>query len=135
MKQNLSRKVTGKLLEQTRFENLKYALQGPSCIIYNTNDMEDAFDLNALYQYLIQQKKFTLIGGCIDHTLVSRLDVKKMTKLPSKNELLAQALVQITGNARRFVSILDQQQGALNHVLQRSLEKPVTTLEGVKTVK
>lgn len=119
---------TSKVLQETKYIHLGEALQGPTCFLYNSRSEEDSFDLKKLCKFLDEETKLTLIGGCIDDTLVSKEGVESISKLPKKHESYVQILAQLSGGGSRFVGLLDGQKGILSGVLDRTLQKPIGTL-------
>ena len=83
----LHNRKAGKLLEDTRFENLKTTLKGPACLVFSLKETE--VNLEKLLEVLTKQPKVVLVGGIVDSTLASVRGLQTISKLPAKESMLA----------------------------------------------
>ncbi len=93
-------------IKDTRFEGLGQFLSGPSALALGFGD--EVSPAKVILQYLKEAKKPNEIrGGVLDGKVITAEDVKTISNLPSKEELLAKILGGINTPAQGIASALN----------------------------
>lgn len=90
-----------KAIEGTEFECLKDVLKGPSAIAFGFEDQ--VAPAKVLAKFTKEFEKAAAKGGALDGKLLNESDVKSLSSLPSKEELIAKLLGSINAPASGIV--------------------------------
>lgn len=101
-------------LKGTGYEEIMPFLEGPTAIALGVED--PIAPAKVLGDFIEKQKKLTIKTGFIDGRVVEVAEIEKISKLPSKEELLAKAFgsmkAPITNLARVLNQIKEQKESA-----------------------
>lgn len=99
-------------IKDTPFEGLGEFLNGPSAIALGFGD--EVAPAKVILQYLKEAKKTNEVkGGVLDGKVISASDVKAISNLPSKQELLAKIMGSLNAPAQGLVGVTNGVAGAL----------------------
>ena len=103
--------LLSRALKDAGIEGMDEVLEGTTAIAYSTDDYISGAKI--LNDYAEKSKTFNIKAGFIDGKVVSKEEVERLAKLPSKEGLLAQVLYALNGNisglARALQAIVDKQ--------------------------
>lgn len=92
-------------VKKTGKENLSEFLEGPTAIAF---DYQDEVTLpKILVNFAKEHKTLELKGGILGEQRLDANQIKTLASLPSKEELIAQAVGQIAGTLRSFLYVLN----------------------------
>lgn len=98
----------------TEYEGISPFLEGPTAIAFGVED--PIAPAKVLGDFIEKQKKITVKTGFIDGKVVDVAEIEKISKLPTKEELLAKAFgsmkAPITNLARVLNQIKEQKESA-----------------------
>lgn len=102
--------LLSRALKDAGIEGMDEVLEGTTAIAYSAEDyISGAKILNGFAE---KSKTFNIKAGFIDGKVVSKEEVERLAKLPSKEGLLAQVLYALNGNisglARALQAIVDK---------------------------
>lgn len=93
-------------IKDTQFEGLSEFLKGPSAIAFGFGD--EVAPAKVILQYLKEAKKTNEVkGGVLDGKVISASDVKAISSLPSKQELLAKIMGSLNSPAQGMANTLN----------------------------
>ncbi len=92
-------------IKGTEFEKLEEFLVGPSAIALGFED--EVAPAKVLTKFIKEKKKTTIKGGVLDGKILTADEVKEISNLPSKQELLAQILAGINSPAQGLVNTVN----------------------------
>ena len=93
-------------IKGTKFEGLEEFLKGPSGIAFGFGD--EVAPAKVILQYLKEAKKTNEVkGGVLDGKVISASDVKAISNLPSKQELLAKIMGSLNSPAQGLTNTLN----------------------------
>lgn len=92
-------------IKDTPYESLGEFLQGPSGIAMGFGDQ--VAPAKVLTQFIKKAKKSEIKGGVIDGNVISIDEVRKLSELPSKEELYAKMLGSINSPAHGVVNVVN----------------------------
>ena len=108
-------KISRKSLTDTSFVNLSPLLRGPTALAFSNKPC-----INDLLSVLKTESKLYLLGGVVDNELMTPKSIESYSKLPSRDVVHAQLVVNLTvqqqalgrllfgGTAGRLSSMLNQ---------------------------
>lgn len=97
-------------IKNTPYEILSDSLKGSTAIAFGFNDQVSS--AKAVANFIKNTKKGTILGGVMDGKLLSTKEVEAISKLPSKEELIAKMLGSINSPATGIV-------GSINAVMSK----------------
>lgn len=93
-------------IKDTQFEGLEEFLNGPSAIAFGFGD--EVAPAKVILKYLKEAKKTNEVkGGVLDGKVISANDVKEISNLPSKQELLAKIMGSLNSPAQGIANTLN----------------------------
>jgi large subunit ribosomal protein L10 len=93
-------------IKGTQFEGLEEFLKGPSAIAFGFGD--EVAPAKVILQYLKEAKKTNEVkGGVLDGKVISASDVKAISSLPGKQELLAKIMGSLNSPAQGIANTLN----------------------------
>lgn len=93
-------------IKDTKFEGLDEFLNGPSAIAFGFGD--EVAPAKIILKYLKEAKKTNEVkGGVIDGKVITASDVKTISNLPSKQELLAKIMGSVNSPAQGIANTLN----------------------------
>ncbi len=102
--------LLSRALKDAGIEGMDEVLEGTTAIAYSADDYISGAKI--LNDYAEKSKTFNIKAGFIDGKVVSKEEVERLAKLPSKEGLLAQVLYALNGNisglARALQAIVDK---------------------------
>jgi large subunit ribosomal protein L10 len=102
VKNTLSKKVIDDLKVDA---SLKPLFKGVTGLVFSTDYISA---IKALTAFAKENEKFKIKGGIIDAKPVSVEDIKVLSALPTKQELIAKFVVLLNSPIQRFVNVLDR---------------------------
>lgn len=102
-------------------EGLTEYLAGPTAIVYVHGD--PVRTAKVIQDFIKEKKKSTLRGGKLQHSLLTPTDVEKLATLPSREQLIAQAVRAIASPLQGLVNVLNGPIRGLVVVLAQVEEK------------
>lgn len=110
-----------KALESLGIELNGNLLEGTTAVVFSYQDEVSA--LKALMQSIKEYKVLSVKFGIVDGKVASKEEIEKLSKLPSKEVLVAQLLSMLNAPARNLVSVLSAPTRglvvALNQIAQK----------------
>jgi len=104
-------------IKDTQFEGLEEFLKGPSAIAFGFGD--EVAPAKVILQYLKEAKKTNEVkGGVLDGKIISASDVKAISNLPSKQELLAKIMGSLNSPASGIANSLSAIQRKLVYAME-----------------
>ncbi len=97
-------------LKGTEFEVLADAMKGPIAIAFGFEDQVSP--AKAVANFIKETKKGAILGGALDGKFLSAAEAEELSKLPSKDELIAKMLGSINSPASGIV-------GSINAVMSQ----------------
>ncbi|MFC1496237.1 50S ribosomal protein L10 [Candidatus Margulisiibacteriota bacterium] len=85
-------------------EEIQKELSGPIAIVFTGDDPVDP--AKKLVSFIKENEKPEIIGGVVDNNYLGQNDIIKLSKLPSKEELLAKMLASMNSPIYGFVNVL-----------------------------
>lgn len=105
-------------------EQLKDSLEGPTAIIY-TQDVVSA--AKTLTDFSKDHPTFTIKAGISltpdEDRIITIEEIQKLSKLPSKDQLYAQLLSQLSAPAQSLVRVIQAPLQNLSYLLQNHIER------------
>lgn len=99
-------------VKDTKFEGLEEFLKGPSAIALGYGD--EVAPAKVILKYLKEAKKTNeLRGGVLDGKIISADDIKTISNLPTKQELIAKMMGSINSPAQGITNTLNGVASAL----------------------
>lgn len=103
-------------IKGTKFEGLEEFLKGPSGIAFGYGD--EVAPAKIILKYLKEAKKTNEVrGGVLDGKVISADDVKAISNLPSKQELIAKIMGSLNSPAQGITLVLNGVAGALTRAV------------------
>lgn len=84
---------------------LKGDLEGMNALVLSYDD--EVAGLKVLVNWSEDKEKLEIKGGMLGDTVLSPADVKKLSKLPGKNELIATLISRLQGPSYGLVNVLN----------------------------
>jgi len=104
-------------IKDTQFEGLEEFLKGPSAIAFGFGD--EIAPAKVILQYLKEAKKTNEVrGGVLDGKVISANDVKAISNLPSKQELIAKIMGSLNSPASGIANTLSAVQRKLVYAME-----------------
>lgn len=104
-------------IKDTKFEGLEEFLKGPSAIAFGFGD--EVAPAKVILQYLKEAKKTNEVkGGVLDGKIISAGDVKVISNLPSKQELLAKIMGSLNSPAQGLANTVNGVARALVYAME-----------------
>ena len=104
-------------IKDTPFEGLDEFLNGPSAIVLGFGD--EVAPAKVILQYLKEAKKTNEVkGGVLDGKVLSANDIKTISNLPSKQELLAKIMGSLNSPAQGIANTLNGVARALVYAME-----------------
>jgi large subunit ribosomal protein L10 len=104
-------------IKDTKFEGLEQFLKGPSALVLGFGD--EVAPAKVILQYLKEAKKTNEIkGGVLDGKVISATDVKAISNLPSKQELIAKIMGSVNSPAQGLANTLNGVARALVYAME-----------------
>jgi large subunit ribosomal protein L10 len=100
---------------------LSESLTGMSALILSLNDQVSA--IKALFEFHKDSEKLTIKQGYMDDKVLSPAEVKALSQLPSKNELIQMLMARLNSPATGLVNVLKANQRNLVYALKAIVEK------------
>lgn len=116
LKNSLARKV----LSELGVEGLEQYLEGPSVLVWGGDGVAEL--AKEVSEQLKKLKKPELKGGAIDGVVIGPEQVEDITKLPSREELIARIAALALAPAQRVVTLANAPIGSLASQLQAIAE-------------
>ncbi|MBP3925118.1 50S ribosomal protein L10 [bacterium] len=110
-------------LKGTDYEVLADAMKGPIAIAFGFEDQVSP--AKAVANFIKESKKGAILGGALDGKLLSAEEAEALSKLPSKEELIAKMLGSINSPASGIV-------GSINAVMSQ-LTRTMAAVRDTKT--
>ncbi len=108
-------------IKNTAFSCLDEYIDGPVSILYSKED--PIAPAKAISNFDKKLNKFTIKAGSLDGRIISSEKIEKLSKLPSKEVLLAQLMGVLNGPSRSFVSVLNQTVSGFVNILNNIKNK------------
>ena len=90
-------------IQNTEYEQLSDLLKGPSAIAFGFNDQ--AAPAKILTKFIKEAKKTEIKGAILDRRFLNVNEVKKLSEIPSKEELYAKMLGSLNSPASGIVNV------------------------------
>jgi len=104
-------------IKNTQFEGLEEFLKGPSAIAFGFGD--EVAPAKVILKYFKEAKKTNEVkGGVLDGKVISAADVKAISNLPSKQELLAKIMGSLNSPAQGLANTLNGVARALVYAME-----------------
>jgi large subunit ribosomal protein L10 len=100
---------------------LSDSLQGMSAIVFSNEDEVAA--IKTLFQFQKDEEKLTIKEGFMDDSVLSAAQVKTLSKLPGKNELISMLIRTLQAPATGMVNVLKANQRDLVYALKAIADK------------
>ncbi len=97
------------------------SLQGMNAAVFAYND--PVAPVKALFEFQKKSEKLTIKQGFMDNVVLSQEEVVSLSKLPSKNELIAKLLMIFKSPATNLVNVLQAGPRNLVYALNAVAEK------------
>lgn len=109
--------VVRRVFQDSQLESLVGAIEGPCGLVFTKREPVDA--TRALYNFSKSHEQLKLEGGALADRILTKVDIERLAKLPSKEVLRAQvvgALIApisglvyaLSGNLKKLVYCLEQ---------------------------
>lgn len=93
-------------LKDANIEGLDSVLEGPTAVVIGTGEYTSAPKI--AYDFAKTHDFYTFKGGIMDGKVISKEELTRLAKLPSKEMLLTQLATVLIGNIRNLAVVLDQ---------------------------
>ena len=90
----------------TEVEGVSAYLEGPTAVVFSYDDY--VAPAKVLYDYAKDSEFYKIKAGIMDGKVISKEEVIKLAKLPSKEMLLTQLATVLLANIRNLAVVLDQ---------------------------
>lgn len=90
----------------TEAEGVSEYLEGPTAVVFSYDDY--VAPAKVLYDYAKDSEFYKIKAGIMDGKVISKEEVIKLAKLPSKEMLLTQLATVLLANIRNLAVVLDQ---------------------------
>ena len=90
----------------TEVEGVSEYLEGPTAVVFSYDDY--VAPAKVLYDYAKDSEFYKIKAGIMDGKVISKEEVIKLAKLPSKEMLLTQLATVLLANIRNLAVVLDQ---------------------------
>ncbi len=101
--------------------NLTDSLEGMNAIVFSYEDAVAA--IKKVFEFHKDSSKLTIKQGMMDGKVLSVSEVEMLSKLPSKNELIATLISRLQGPAYGLVNVLKANQRGLVYALRAIADK------------
>lgn len=98
--------VTRRVLKNSGFDDLEKCIEGPCGMVFIKEDPTEAF--RVLYNFSRQHQDLRLQGGFLKDRILTRDDIERLARLPSKKILRAQALFALKSPITGLAIVLNQ---------------------------
>ncbi|MDQ5951419.1 MAG: large subunit ribosomal protein [Patescibacteria group bacterium] len=112
-------------------EALKESLEGMNAIVLSIADEVSA--LKPLFKFQKDNEKLTIKQGILEDKVLSAAEVKNLSELPGKEELIATLISRLQGPAYGLVNVLKASQRDLVYVLKAVADKGGSSASEAKT--
>lgn len=93
-------------IKDTKFEGLEEFLKGPSAIAFGFGD--EVAPAKVILKYLKEAKKTNEVkGGVLDGKIITAKEVKAISELPSKQELIAKIMGSLSSPAQGLTNTMN----------------------------
>lgn len=92
--------------QSAKIEGLDSVLEGPTVVILGKEDYTSAPKI--AYDFAKTHDFYAFKGGIMDGKVISKEELTRLAKLPSKEMLLTQLATALIGNIRNLAVVLDQ---------------------------
>lgn len=110
---------------------LKDSLEGMNAIVLSISDEVSA--LKPLFKFQKDKEKLTIKQGILEDKVLSAKEVKSLSELPGKDQLIAQLIRTLQGPATGLVNVLKAGQRDLVYVLKAVADKGGSSASEAKT--
>lgn len=90
----------------TEIEGVSEYLEGPTAVVFSYEDY--VTPAKVLYDYAKDSEFYKIKAGIMDGKVISKEEIIKLAKLPSKEMLLTQLATVLLANIRNLAVVLDQ---------------------------
>ena len=90
-------------LKGTQYESLESNFSGPTAIATSNDPVAT---VKASVEFANKNEKFSIVAGAIEGSILSLADIKKLSELPSFDELRAKIVGLLQAPARNLVGVL-----------------------------
>ena len=90
----------------TEVEGVSEYLEGPTAVVFSYDDY--VAPAKVLYDYAKDSEFYKIKAGIMDGKVISKEEIIKLAKLPSKEMLLTQLATVLLANIRNLAVVLDQ---------------------------
>ena len=90
----------------TEVDGVSEYLEGPTAVVFSYDDY--VAPAKVLYDYAKDSEFYKIKAGIMDGKVISKEEVIKLAKLPSKEMLLTQLATVLLANIRNLAVVLDQ---------------------------
>ena len=90
-------------LKGTQYESLESSFSGPTAIATSNDPVAT---VKASVEFANKNEKFSIVAGAIEGSILSLADIKKLSELPSFDELRAKIVGLLQAPARNLVGVM-----------------------------
>ena len=101
-------------LKGTQYESLESSFSGPTAIATSNDPVAT---VKASVEFANKNEKFSIVAGAIEGSLLSLAEIKKLSELPSFDELRAKIVGLLQAPARNLVGVLPASGAKIARVL------------------
>ena len=101
-------------LKGTQYESLESNFSGPTAIATSNDPVAT---VKASVEFANKNEKFSIVAGAIEGSILSLDDIKKLSELPSFDELRAKIVGLLQAPARNLVGVLPASGASVARVL------------------
>jgi large subunit ribosomal protein L10 len=101
-------------LKGTQYESLESSFSGPTAIATSNDPVAT---VKASVEFANKNEKFSIVAGAIEGSILSRAEIKKLSELPSFDELRAKIVGLLQAPARNLVGVLPASGAKIARVL------------------
>lgn len=98
--------IARRALKENGLENLSDKIEGPSGFVFVEEDPAQA--AKSLFDFLKNHEQLKIEGGFLKDRVLQASDVEAISKLPSKEILIAQVVMTLNSPIRNIVVVLNQ---------------------------
>ena len=101
-------------LKGTQYESLESSFSGPTAIATSNDPVAT---VKASVEFANKNEKFSIVAGAIEGSILSLAEIKKLSELPSFDELRAKIVALLQAPARNLVGVLPASGAKIARVL------------------
>ncbi|MDA9314390.1 50S ribosomal protein L10 [Alphaproteobacteria bacterium] len=101
-------------LKGTQYESLESSFSGPTAIATSNDPVAT---VKASVEFANKNEKFSIVAGAIEGSILSLAEIKKLSELPSFDELRAKIVGLLQAPARNLVGVLPASGAKIARVL------------------